>query len=130
VNSPPTVLVQELAASRRRGASFAAAWPVALAGAVHSAPQQEREDWADVLGGMYESWRAAFERRPASRPELALAIVAHDPERVLIADDFWPDVVCRHCSRPIPKTRDHRASYCSSACKARAYEARQGMVLV
>jgi hypothetical protein len=80
--SPATVLVEQLAAARRRGESFADAWPDALAAALAAEPTRwERTEWRRVLGGMVETWREAFERVPASRHERALATVAQERER-------------------------------------------------
>ena len=114
----PTILLEQLAAARRQGVTFAAAWPPALGTAIATARPLERDDWSAVLVGTIDTWRAAFEEQPASRRERALAIVAVDPERVPIGRE------CARCGGEIPEAR-RRALYCSPRCKRDANYARE-----
>jgi hypothetical protein len=80
-------------------------------------------EWAQVLGGMVEEWRAAWERRPATGPELALAIIATDDDRVPA-----PERECEHCGQEIPDERGRRgapARFCSAPCCHAARERRK-----
>lgn len=128
VTAVPTVLLEQLAAARRRGESFEAAWPDAFVAALRAAHRRERQDWADVLGGMVESWRAAWERRPATRPELALGLIAAEDRGVPL-----PARECEHCRGTIPDDRGRRgapARYCSDRCCHAAHEARKQVAAV
>jgi hypothetical protein len=89
-----------------------------------AAPNEwERNEWATVLTGeMVETWRGAFERRPASGPERALRAVADDPERVPVPERT--ERACEHCSGPIPDDRDPRTRYCCDRCRKTAHYAR------
>jgi hypothetical protein len=72
-----------------------------------------------VLGEMVETWRAAWERRAPSRPELALRAVAEDPDRVSCSGER----LCEHCYEEIPPDRGRKgrpAMYCSDGCRQRA----------
>ncbi len=111
--NPAAVLVEQLAAARREGVTFERAWPDALAAALTVVQTKwERSEWANVLGGMVEVWRDAFERVPASRHERALAAVAQDPDR-----QPMPDRPCERCGEEIPPDRGPLAIYCSGDCK-------------
>jgi len=111
--TPAAVLCEQLAATRRRGESFADAWPGALVEALAVVPtKSERAVWPDVLGGMMQTWRDAFERVPASRHERALATVAQDPDRVPL-----PDRECERSGEEIPPDRGPLAIYCGEECK-------------
>jgi hypothetical protein len=121
----PTVLLEQLAAARADGTTFAHAWPPALDVALASSAL-EREDWAAALEETIDSWRAAFEGCVATRSERALAIVAVDPDRVPIGDRE-----CAHCGGEIPATRGRQgpARYCSPRCKRDAAYARERAAL-
>src|SRR5271157_873601 len=99
--TPPVVLRDRLAAARRGCASFDEAWPVALAAAVNTA-QWEREAWWDILSSMVETWRAAWERRDASRPERALLALAEPGGTPL------PERACEQCGEEIAADRGLR----------------------
>jgi hypothetical protein len=114
-----TVLLDQLADARRRGERFEVVWPDALHAALRAAGARERSEWADVLGGMVDSWRAAFDRRPPSRPELALRAVGEDPERVLPCTGRE----CERCGEEIPPARGNGGRppvYCSDDCRVKA----------
>lgn len=111
--TPPVVLRDRLAAARRSGVSFDEAWPVALAAAV-TATQWEREEWRAILSGMVETWRAAWERRDASRPERALL------ELVTPGGTPLPERACENCGEEIPADRHRAARFCSDPCRRRA----------
>jgi predicted nucleic acid-binding Zn ribbon protein len=111
--TPPVVLRERLAAARRGGVGFDEAWPVALAAAVNAA-QWEREEWRDVLLGMSETWRAAWERRDASRSERALLAIVTPHGTPL------PERACEQCGEEIPADRSYAARFCSDRCRRRA----------
>jgi predicted nucleic acid-binding Zn ribbon protein len=113
VMNPATALVEHLAAARRRGESFDAAWPDALTGALAVVQTAwERNEWAGVLSGMASTWREAYLRVPAGRHERALAAVAQDRDR-----EPLPDRECERCGEEIPPERGPLAIYCSGDCK-------------
>lgn len=90
--SPITQLVPLMADARRRGLEFEAAWEEALRpgktivmSTTQGAPETalrwptdktEREGWRVALKASREMWRRAYERRPATRSELAVAALA------------------------------------------------------
>jgi hypothetical protein len=115
-------LLERLASARRAGLTFDQAWPTALGEAVRVAHRRDREEWAEVLGSMSSSWRAAFERRPATGPELALAIIATDSDRVPM-----PERECERCRRAIPDDRGRKgapAKFCGEDCRREAHRER------
>jgi hypothetical protein len=117
---PPGVLVTQLADARRDGEAFEAVWASALASALAVAPNgSERREWSTVLGEMVAIWRAAWERRPASAPEHALATVAQDPDRVPL-----PERECEHCRGEIGAERGRQAIFCSDKCRRDEHYAR------
>lgn len=114
--TPPAVLRERLAIARRGGVGFDEAWPVALAAAVNAA-QWERQEWRDILSCMVETWRAAWERRDASRTERALLALVTPGGTPL------PERACEHCGGEIPADRGVRgvpARFCSDRCRRRA----------
>jgi hypothetical protein len=114
--TPPAVLRERLATTRRGGVGFDEAWPVALAAAVNAA-QWEREEWREVLSGMVETWRAAWERRYASRTERALFVL------VAPGGELLPERACECCGGEIPPERGTRGApprFCSDRCRRRA----------
>lgn len=116
--TPPVVLRDRLAAARRGGVSFDEAWPVALAAAVNAA-QWEREEWRDTLSSMIETWRAAWERHDASRPERALLALVTPGGTPL------PERACENCGKEIPADRHRNARFCSYPCRRRATHLRE-----
>lgn len=82
VPAVPALLVEQLAAGRRAGATFEQAWPQALAAALRAAKPAERPEWDRALHATVDSWAQAWLRGPASRLERALQAVAEDPDRV------------------------------------------------
>jgi hypothetical protein len=123
---PAKILLEQLAAARRAGCTFEDAWQEAFAVAVAAAPNRdERREWASVLGGMVEVWRSAWERRPASAPEVALRVVAEDSDR-----EPLPERECAHCGQEVPDERGRRgapARYCSPRCCHAASERRRAV---
>jgi hypothetical protein len=111
--TPPVVLRDRLAAARRDGMSFDEAWPVALAAAV-SAVQWEREEWIDALSGTVEAWRAAWERRDASRTDRALLVIVRPGGTPL------PERACESCGVEIPADRHRTVRFCSDRCRRHA----------
>lgn len=111
--TPPIVLREQLAAARSDGVNFDEAWPVALAAAV-SAVQWEREEWIDALSGTIEAWRAAWERRDASRTDRALLVIVRPGGMPL------PERACEGCGEEIPADRNVTARFCSDPCRRRA----------
>lgn len=114
--TPPAVLRDCLATARCAGVSFDEAWPDALTAAVE-ATRWEREEWQEVLSEMVETWRAAWERRDASRPESALLALVTPGGHPL------PERACEHCGEEIPADRGVRgaaARFCSDGCRRRA----------
>jgi hypothetical protein len=113
---PPAVLRDRLATARCAGLSFDEAWPAALAAAV-GATRWEREEWHEVLSEMVETWRAAWERHDATRPESALLALVTPEGQPL------PERACEHCGEEIPADRGVRggaARFCSDRCRRRA----------
>ncbi len=111
--TPPEVLRERLAAARHDGESFDRGWPVALAAAV-SAVQWEREEWVDALSGTVEAWRAAWERRDASRTDRALLVIVRPGGLPL------PERACENCGEEMPADRHRTARFCSDPCRRRA----------
>jgi hypothetical protein len=111
--TPPEVLRERLAAARHDGVSFNRAWPVALAAAVDTA-RWEREEWIDALSGTVEAWRAAWERRDASRTDRALLVIVRPGGTPL------PERACENCGEEIPPDRPRTARFCSDPCRRRA----------
>ena len=116
MSQPASVLFSKLADARRAGESFEQAWPVALTAALASVPNNtERREWMQVLGGMVQTWLAAFERQPASTNERALSLLADNTDRVPV-----PDRECEHCHGEVGTDRGPLARYCSDDCKREA----------
>ena len=116
VRLPPVELREQLAAARRTGVSFDEAWPGALEAAL-SAARWERAEWLEVLSGMVEAWRAGWERRLATRPEQALAVL------VMPGGEPLPERACEHCGGEIPPERGTHGApprFCSDRCRRRA----------
>ena len=111
--TPPAILRERLAAARRGGVGFDEAWPVALAVAVNAA-QWEREEWRDILSGMVETWRAAWERRDASSAERAVLALVTPGGTPL------PERACENCGEEMPTDRHGAARFCSDRCRRRA----------
>ena len=111
--APPEVLRERLAAARDDGVGFDEAWPVALAAAVNTA-QWEREEWIDALSGTVEAWRAAWERRDATRPEQALSVIVRPGGTPL------PERACENCGEEMPADRNVVARFCSDPCRRHA----------
>jgi hypothetical protein len=116
---PAPVLFACLADARRAGETFERAWPEAFAAAVQVAESGERSEWANVLAGMAETWRAAWERCPASSKERALSLLADNTDR-----EPAPDRECEHCHGEIGAERDARTIYCSDKCRHGEHYAR------
>jgi len=111
--TPPAVLRKRLATARSGGVGFEEAWPVALAAAVNAA-QWEREEWRDILSGMVETWRAAWERRDASSVERAVLALAAPGGTPL------PERAREHCRKGIDPDRHRNTRFCSDGCRRRA----------
>ena len=111
--TPPAALRERLAIARRGGVGFDEAWPAALAAAMNTV-QWERDEWLDILSGMVETWRAAWERRDASSAERAVLALAEPGGTPL------PERACEQCSEEIPADRHRNARYCSDGCAKRA----------
>jgi hypothetical protein len=119
--TPPAVLRDQLATARRAGAGFDEAWSTALAVAVN-ASRWEREEWREVLSGMVETWRAAWERRDATRAERAVLMLTTSGGTPL------PERPCEHCGEEIPPDRGVHsvpARFCSDRCRRRAMYLRE-----
>jgi hypothetical protein len=111
--TPPTVLRERLATARSGGLGFEEAWPGALAAAVNAA-QWEREEWRDILSGMVETWRAAWERRDASSAERAVLAL------VMPGGTPLPERACENCGEEMPADRHRAARFCSDPCRRHA----------
>lgn len=83
VVTPLRVLRSELELARSAGVAFDDAWETAS-----DALRTLLADWQDVLTSTRDGWRAAYERRPAVRAELALGAVAQDTDREPLAADL------------------------------------------
>ena len=116
--TPPEVLRERLATARQDGLSFDQAWPVALAAAVDSV-QWEREEWQDILSGMVETWRSAWERHDATGAESALLGL------VMPGGTPLPERACEQCGKEIPADRHRVARFCSYGCRRRASRLRE-----
>jgi hypothetical protein len=111
--TPPAILRERLAAARDASVGFDEAWPVAFAAAVNAA-QWEREEWRDILSGMVETWRAAWERRDASCAERAILALVTPGGTPL------PERACENCGQEIPTARHRAARFCSDPCRRHA----------
>jgi hypothetical protein len=103
-------LLEALAAARRAGEDFDAAWEAASALALGSSC--DPNDWSSVLASTEDGWRRAFEQWPQTEGERALSLLHEDMELVEDRD-------CRRCGEPIPAGRGRRrpALYCSGRCR-------------
>jgi hypothetical protein len=108
--TPPAVLRERLVTARAGGAGFDDAWPVALVAAVNAA-QWESEEWREVLSCMVETWRAAWERRDATRAECAVL------ELVKPGGIPLPERACEGCGQEISANRNRNARFCSDVCR-------------
>ncbi len=110
---PLETLSAALAESRRSGVAFPQAWPQALEAALSGA--DERDQWTKALLATQSAWEAAYDGKPATRPERALGLVGSDPER----DVPLPpgSRICRRCGEPIPPAKASNAVYCSRECQ-------------
>ena len=119
--TPPETLVELLAAARRDGATFDDSWPEALQQAV--AGQEDAQGWRDALAATADAWAVCWARRPASRPERALAAVARDDERVELEPDERVEV-CAHCDAGLRRSgRGGRVPrFCGRSCRDAASE--------
>lgn len=79
--TPAERLGRDLADARRRGEPFAEAWTVAVKHAIAGQRRDERTVWSAAFTETAEAWRAAWERRPATRAQVAVLAIATDPER-------------------------------------------------
>jgi hypothetical protein len=105
--SPAAILADLLAAARREGASFAEAWPAALAQALDGTC--EPRDWRDALDGMRETWRAAFAR---GTPQSSVPLYELGEGR-----GAWIERQCEGCGGEIPRSVGRGARYCSRDCR-------------
>ncbi len=119
--TPPTVLRERLATARSRSVGFEEAWPGALATAVNAA-QWEPEEWRDILSGMVETWRAAWERRDATSTERAVLAL------VMPGGTPLPERACENCGEEIPADRHRAARLCSDPCRRHATYLRERSV--
>ncbi len=122
--TPATELGRLLAAARRAGRAFDVAWESAAAGAVAGLCGDERADWRAALDSTRDAWGAAWERRPPTRAERALHVVAGD-DREALPDGYAGD--CARCDAPIlavPGQRGTAATYCSGTCRKLASASR------
>jgi hypothetical protein len=78
--TPAERLRQDLADAHRRGETFEAAWPVGVKRAVAGQRRDERDAWTTALHATRDAWATAFERRPATRAQVAVLAIATDPE--------------------------------------------------
>jgi hypothetical protein len=122
--APAAILLEQLAAARRRGDSFEQAWPDALGAALQAADLLERAEWADILGGMSATWRRAFDRQEFGRRARALQAVAEDSDRVPLSEAELAELLdreCLHCGAPLPEgRRGVPARYCGAKCRQKA----------
>ncbi len=110
---PAARLGEELAAARRRGETFAVAWPAALAAALACARgPREHAEWGDVFRDLRSVWCQAFERRGSGRGLGGLLTEDHDQP--------VEERLCAHCHGEIPEERQASAIYCSADCKRAA----------
>jgi len=126
---PPALLLDQLAAARRAGEDFEAAFETAVEAALAVvAGDTERADWHEAFVGTIDSWLAGWERRPiATRAELALRAVADSSDR-----EPAPERPCARarCGREIPEDRGRvrggqRVRFCSDRCRRLAYTERE-----
>jgi hypothetical protein len=117
--SVPGTLRQQLAASRRAGVDFEAAWPPAVRAAVTGVSlARERAAWREALTATQASWRAAYEDSPATRSERAVLVLADDDREV--TGEVTTERACGHCGDSIPPERKRGARYCCQACQRAA----------
>jgi hypothetical protein len=112
-----SVLFESLAAARRAGEPFDAAWQAASMVALGS--PCDADDWEAVLGATVGTWRSAYEDLPASRHERALSLLVEGVEAAGVDGE-----TCRRCSGPIPAGRRRSALYCGNACRRLAHAER------
>lgn len=118
------VLLEALAAARRSGADFDAAWEGASTEALGASCAAG--DWAPVLDSTRDGWASAYRRWPASPAERSLTSLAFGAELADIGRrkgtvSGIPDVgrACRRCGDPIPPERFERSPpvYCTDECR-------------
>jgi hypothetical protein len=78
---PPEVLVRStLAAARQAGLPFERGWEQAVA-VVARRHGTARNGWMEALEETREGWQAAYDRKPPTRLEWALTVIAEDQPR-------------------------------------------------
>lgn len=122
--APCRALRAVLEDARRAQLDFGDVWPSAVAGAVATVDDPgERAQWSAVLEDTRGSWATAYAGDPAPPVELALVLIAQDPERcepVAVAAGGG----CAHCGGPIGEHKRRNARYCSGRCRRDASVAR------
>lgn len=113
--SPPETLRVHLAEQRSCGAPFTVAWSRSLEVALS---ETDDPDWLAVITATRETWRAAYERAPAARPERALHLIGTDPDRSVPL--IGGDRICGHCGEAIAVGKRSSAVYCSRECQRSA----------
>ena len=118
---PAEQVGQVLRDARSAGGAFDAAWLVAVSRAVDSLSDTDREDWRAALNSTREAWGSAWDHRPATRAQRALALVADASDRMPI-----PEHECAHCGDELAddKRRGPPRLYCSARCRRDAHIAR------
>ncbi len=123
--TPAASLGQSLMVARRHGVEFADAWEPAVARALADVKGDELSEWLDAFEDTRTAWMAAWERRPATRPERALLAVAEDPEREAMADRE-----CPRCGAEIPPSRGGKPrKWCSERCRRAANYERERLAV-
>jgi len=122
--TPAELLGHDLAAARAQSAaaSFDDEWSRAVARALGGVAGEDLEAWQDALGSTRPAWREAWERRPPTRAQRALHVVAGD-DREALPDGYVGD--CARCDAPIIITPGARRPgvprlYCTDACRRSA----------
>jgi hypothetical protein len=103
-------LLEALVAARRSGVGFDAAWEAASVEALGASC--DPGDWSGVLQATEGAWRSAYDRLPASRGEVAVAMIGYDAE----LEDVGRRL-CRLCGTPIAPERRPNVMFCSDPCR-------------
>ena len=111
--TPPVIFRERLAVARRAGGGFDESWLYPALTAAVSTIRWEREEWREVLSSMFQTWRAAWERRDASSAERVLSVLPMPGGTPL------PERACEQCGGEIPADHHRNARYCPDGCTKR-----------
>jgi len=103
--------------ARRLHRPFPVVWPVAVAATLATVDDPaERSVWTAVLDDTRATWEAAYGGDAAPPAELALVVIAEDPDRCVPIAEAGAGG-CAHCGGPIGAHKRPTARYCCRVCQ-------------